>query len=135
MSEVHVVLEPQGLETLSKDHWREFHDHYPSFNLEYLKKAVCIQAFDGEKPVGYLFMYVFPEPYEKGIVGMIDLYYLDPRYRGKKISDRMFTMAENVAKRAGASRLAASANVLKPHDEFFKRLGFKKSHVCVSKVI
>lgn len=134
MNDVRVVKYPQ-IDHLSSAHWREFHNHDPSFNEEYLKHSICIQAFDGDNPIGYLFMYVFPEPYEKGIVGMVDLYYVHTDYRKSGIGARMFKLAEIEAKSRGANRMAASSNIKKPHAEFFAGLGFTPTHISVSKVI
>ena len=135
MIDFRLVSDPIDLKRLSEDHWREFHDHTPDFKLEYLQKARCIQAFDNDTAIGYLFLYVFDEPHEKGIQAMVDLYYLDPKYRGRKIAKRMFGLAESLAKLSGARRITASYNLKKPHPEFFKAMGFTETHVAVAKEI
>ena len=133
MIDFRVMDNPVDLKRLSDNHWREFHDHTPEFNMEYLKSAKCIQAFDKDIAVGYLFMYILDEPYESGKMAMVDLYYLDPKYRGRKIAKCMFGIAESLAKLEGTRRITASFNMKKPHTAFFKSLGFNETHVIVSK--
>ena len=126
---------PVALDRLSKRHWHEFHDHDPQFNFDYLKRATFIQAFDGETAIGYLVLYVIPNAYDPGLMGMVDTYYLEPEYRSRGIAKGMFELAQTEAFKRGARKLTASYNLKEPHRGFFAALGFAETHVIVSKEI
>jgi GNAT superfamily N-acetyltransferase len=129
------VCEPTDINRLSQTHWAEFHDHKPHFNWDYLKNATCIQAFDQELAVGYLFFYVFPEAHEVGTLAMVDLYYVSPAYRRDGVGRAMFDLAEQEGKKRGATRVSASYNVIRSNLDFFQEMGYSRTHCIVAKEI
>jgi GNAT superfamily N-acetyltransferase len=129
------VCEPTDIDRLSRKHWSEFHDHEPQFNWQYLRAATCIQPFAGDLAVGYLFMYILPQPYDPDLMGVVDLYYLDPAYRSEGVGRRMFQLAEDMARVKGAKKMTASYNLKHPHPEFFKGMGYERTHAVLAKGI
>jgi len=140
------------LPPLFKQHWREFGRDREDVLLDpdwdaYMADAIAgrlrvLTARDGDALVGYVFNIVGSHRhYRSTLHGMVDMYWLDRRYRGGWAWVKIFRRNDEEMKKAGVVRMNVAENLLargvrgRLMRVIFKRLGYKAVDVTYRKML
>ena len=125
----------ENFDALSREHWMEFNDREPKFNKQYFSICNVITAKKGVETIGYVFYFVVPSPCYNEIWCNVDMFFLKKQFRKNGVGKKMFALLEQQAKEHGCKRILSSFNLKGPLEDFYGKLGFKPTHVAVSKEI
>ncbi len=140
------------LPPLFRKHWRELAVHKDVIPLDPNWDLMMQQSISGilyvltvrdeDRLVGYIFNLVAPHAhYRSTLHGLIDMFWLNPRYRRGWTGVRMFTENERQLRKLGVVRLLVSEKLhwVTQRDRrvrvLFKRLGLKACDVIYSKLL
>lgn len=137
---------------LFRKHWRELGVHKdiipldPNWDLMMQQSLAgvlhVLTVRDEDTLVGYIFTLVSPHShYKTTLHALVDMYWLDPRYRRGLTGLRMFRENEKHLRKLGVVRMIVSEKLhwLSQHDRrvrlIFKRLGLKAFEVAYMKLL
>lgn len=129
------IKDIEDFDEIALEHWNSFNNKTPKFNKEILQNFNVIQARHKNKTIGYILYICFKSPYYDEVWCQVDMFYLNPEYRGQGTGKQMFKMMEKEAKKQGASKIMSSFNLKQPLEGFYKNMGYTQTHVAVAKEI
>ncbi len=90
-----------------------------------------------DKLIGYTSFFIGPHPhYKTWVFANNDVYYLDPKYRGKDgIGIKFFREVEKWLKSLGVQLVAYQDKVHRSHTKFFTGMGYKIVEQVYEKMI
>ena len=109
-------------------------DLYRSRDLAGQLSVVTARA--SEELVGYFINFVTPHPhYQSTLFGLMDVYFLDTKYRQAGNGLRLFQAAERDLASRGVREAIANTKVAHDMSAIFERLGWRKTAITFTKII
>lgn len=104
-------------------------------DVEKLGRLLIVTVREEGQIVGYWVGALLPHLHYKdcGLMCYTDMYFLAPSARKGNVGIRMLALAEEEAKKRGATKFYISCKVHQNHTELLERIGFKKSDFMFTK--
>ena len=80
-----------------------------------------IVAFDGERPIGFVSVFVGPDPHTSRTVALNDSIYVLPEYRVRGVGGQLFVRAEREARARGVAVFFWQVGIDSPLDRALRR--------------
>jgi len=88
--------------------------------------SIKITAEEGEEILGWVYLYVMNNDLHKEPFGFLENVFVEEKYRGRGIGQRLVEEVANVAKKEGCYKLICTSRHEKPEiHAWYKKLGFK----------
>lgn len=83
--------------------------------------SFAVVAFDGNRPIGVVDVFVGPDPHTSLTVALNDTIYVLPEYRGRGVGGQLFARAEREAKARGVAVFFWQVGIGSPLDQALRR--------------
>ncbi len=133
------------LQTLLQMHWNEvdhrrkttemnivkdFYDKIEATGMHYI-----IAAYDQEKLIGYMSMFIAPSPHTGTLHATTDVMFVHPEYRNKNIGKELIKSSEQEAKRRNAEHIMVTFKNNVDHSKLVDGLDYYNYETIYSKYI
>lgn len=86
-------------------------------------RSFAIVAFDGDKPVGVVSVFIYDDPHMSVLLALNDTIYCLPEYRARGVGGQLFVRAEREARMRGCAAFLWQVGIGSPLDRALARHG------------